>query len=298
MTHQQPPLSERDEEIITAVHTYRYLTLDQVTRLFFGPASKNYAGQYLLRLTKYGMLARFPLPTSQKGNRSYIYTLSSKGTHYLRSIGWDIAGRSTEEPPSYKHLTHTLAVNDFLIAATLLPRNVEGVTLRNLYSEWMLKCSPLRLRPAVETGRSQSPHTTHQQSVIPDGWLDFRLRCEGKTIRFAVWVEIDLQTEEEKQFRQKVRSLHTIATSNVCLQQLGVKAFTIAIANMHGGVKRRDQLRGWAKQELILLGKLADASLFLFTSLPDGELNPQMLFLTPSWVSICEDRPLPLLDFS
>ncbi len=57
-------LSEREEEIIQAVYSYRFLTVKQVARLFFAATSTNYAGEYLKRLTDSGLLSRFPLPSS------------------------------------------------------------------------------------------------------------------------------------------------------------------------------------------------------------------------------------------
>src|SRR6266699_5035456 len=134
MVHQFRPLTQRDGDILQAVYCYQYLTVQQITRLFFSvhsQRSQNHAGQYLKRLAEAQWLIRFPLPSTHKGNRAFVYTLGYMGVKYLHSLGFDASPscRKDKPAPSYQHMQHTLCLNDVLIAAALLPQRVPTVLL-------------------------------------------------------------------------------------------------------------------------------------------------------------------------
>ncbi len=276
MTHQAPTLSERDGQMLQAVYTYQYLTLAQITRLFFSARSlrsKNHAGQYVKRLAEEQWLVRFPLPSTHKGNRAYVYTLGYKGMKYLHTLGFDASPSSCQAKPapSYQHMQHTLCLNDVLIAAALLPRRVPTILLCDMQHEWILKQKPLHV-PSPDSPSNGRKHTSTQvTSVIPDAWLDFRLCLNGITYQTAVWLE---------------------------LEEFGAQNITIAFATT-AGEKRQEQLRLWTRQELSLLEKISDADLLLFTSLPPtSDLDPEWFFLSPVWTTPLTNTPVPLLDLS
>jgi hypothetical protein len=303
MTDQALTLSERDGHILQAVYTYQYLTLAQITRLFFSARSqrsKNHAGQYVKRLAEEQWLIRFPLPSTHKGNRAYVYTLGYMGLKYLHSLGFDASPscRKTKPAPSYQHMQHTLCLNDVLIAAELLPKRVPSVMLADMQHEWILKQKPLHVSPADIPGNGGRPTGTQMTTVIPDAWLDFRLSLSGITYQTAVWLELDRGTEEQKQFRRKVRGLYDASLSETYRQEFGAQNIIIAFATT-AGEKRREQMRQWTRQELSVLQKISDADLLLFTSLPQTyDLDPEWLFLSPVWTTPLTNTPVPLLDLS
>ncbi len=303
MTHQALTLSERDGQILQAVYTYQYLTLAQITRLFFSARSqrsKNHAGQYLKRLAEEHLLVRFPLQSTHKGNRAYVYTLGYKGMKYLHTLGFDASPSSCQAKPapSYQHMQHTLCLNDVLIAAALLPKRVPSILLCDMQHEWILKQKPLHVPSPDTPGNGRKPTGWQLTSVIPDAWLDFRLCLNDITYQTAVWLELDRGTEEQKQFRRKVRGLYQASYSETYRQEFGAQNIIIAFATT-AGEKRQEQMRQWTKQELSLLGKISDADLLLFTSLPPtGDLDPEWLFLSPIWTTPLTNTPLPLLDLS
>ena len=303
MTHQALTLSERDGQILQAVYTYQYLTLAQITRLFFSARSlrsKNHAGQYVKRLAEEQWLVRFPLPSTHKGNRAYVYTLGYKGMKYLHTLGFDASPSSCQAKPapSYQHMQHTLCLNDVLIAAALLPRRVPTILLCDMQHEWILKQKPLHV-PSPDSPSNGRKHTSTQvTSVIPDAWLDFRLCLNGITYQTAVWLELDRGSEEQKQFRRKVRGLYQASLSEIHRKEFGAQNITIAFATT-AGEKRQEQLRLWTRQELSLLEKISDADLLLFTSLPPtSDLDPEWFFLSPVWTTPLTNTPVPLLDLS
>jgi hypothetical protein len=303
MTHQARTLSERDGHILQAVYTYQYLTLAQITRLFFSARSqrsKNHAGQYLKRLAEEQWLIRFRLPSTHKGNRAYVYTLSYKSLKYLHTLGFDASPscRKDKPAPSYQHMHHLLCLNDVLIAAAILPKRVPNILLYDMQHEWMLKQKPLHVPSPDTPSNGWKRSGTHMASVIPDAWIDFRLCLNGITYQTAVWLELDRGTEEQKQFRRKVRGLYQASCSETYRQEFGAQNITIAFATT-AGEKRREQLRQWTRQELSVLQKISDADLLLFTSLPQTyDLDPEWLFLSPVWTTPLTNTPVPLLDLS
>src|SRR5438874_426734 len=173
MPRHDQPLREREEDILHAVYTYQYLTLTHVTRLFFSERSeksKRHAGDYLKRLTGEGFLHRFPLPTTGRGNRAFVYTPAGKGLKLLASLGIDppASTHSCKPAPSYQHIQHTLSLNDILIAAALLPRSASEISLETMQHEWMLRQRPLRASLSASAGTGAKHEDAIPTTVIPD----------------------------------------------------------------------------------------------------------------------------------
>lgn len=290
-------ISERDDEILHAVYTYRYLTALEVTRLFYSKGSLKYVRDNLSALVENDYLFRFNLPTTTLGKSPYVYTLGSKGIKYLKSL--DVKEMFTFRPSverevSYQHLHHTLSLNDFLIAASLLTRLEPSISLFDLRHEWYLKHTPLSVKV---TGDTQSGQKTETITVVPDAFLDFRFRVNGKYRGSPIWIELDRGTEAVKQFKRKIRGIITAVLSPQYEILFNTKAVTIAFATTANGT-RLANMRLWVKQELTQLGKQAESSLFLFTKLPEGELDPRNVFLAPVWYLPDDERPVSLLDLS
>jgi len=279
-------LSARDSDILEAVYQYHYLTVEQVTRLFFGKNSGHYSNEQLKRLFTTGFLFRFPLPDSSRGNKVFIYTLATKGINYLKDLGkeHEVYFRPGDAPPSYEHLRHELALNDFLIAASLLPKVEPSVTLAKLLHGWQLHHTAIKVAIRGET-----------ISVVGDGWLDFRYQVGTHTYQTAVWVEIDRRSEFSKQFRRKVKGLVAAVTIPAYKSLFGTDVVTIAFATPMGHA-RMQAMRTYVMEVLTEMGRIHEASLFLFTALPN-ELDAKTLFLCPVWQTIHGD-PVPLLDLS
>src|SRR5579884_3300088 len=110
-------------------------------------------------------------------------------------------------------------------------------------------------------------------------------------------VELDRGTESSKKFKRKIRGLLAVVFSNQYEELFHTKAVTIAFATTALGT-RLATMRSWVKQELTQLQKLAESSLFLFTKLPEGDLDPKTLFLAPTWYLPDDERLMPLLDLT
>ena len=277
-------ISASDDAIICSVYRYHFLTAIQVCRLFYDPDSLKFVRSKLKRLTDLGYLHRLLLPTVSLGKPAFIYTLGRKGINYLRSAGFEDFHRfrpSGQEEHSYFFLRHTLAVNDFLIAAECLRDSVPGVVLADFAHERDLKKTPVVVKTKAD----------EKVGVIPDAWLDFHL--DGK-LRVSVILELDRGTVQQKPFARKLRGL--LAYSQGPYQEFfGSDALTIAFA-CTAGPHRCEQMRRWCEDVLKETKSEQDSEIFLFTSLEeDQEWDPKTLFLDPIWHQPFSKTPVALL---
>src|SRR5688572_15509056 len=106
---------------LSALHRYYYLTSRQLCRLLYSRGSLTYIQTKLAKLVRAGYVQRVWMPKrSACGSSPAVYTLARRGLNHLRSLGIDVPSRrhpSEVEGLSYLFLSHTLALNDLLIAA-------------------------------------------------------------------------------------------------------------------------------------------------------------------------------------
>ena len=299
------------ERILEALYRYHFLTIEQVTRLFYSRGSMTTVRSILSELAKSQYALYLYLPRSTPtGSLPKIYTLARRGINYLKALGYDVPTRfhpSEQEEKSFLFLRHTLAVNDVLIAATTLEKRYPAITLFDFVHERVLKRQePITVSYEVLTAEGKrvldkdGKPVTETIRVIPDALMDFRIDQPDmdKTYRFCVLLELDRATIEEKNFRKKVRGLLTFIKSGDSLKRFGTKLPTIVFVNAVGGEKRREQMRRWTEAEL---KKSKEphfwTQLFMFTDVPpEGEIDNETLFLSPVWYTPFSTKPLVLLS--
>ncbi len=135
-------------------------------------------------------------------------------------------------------------------------------------------------------------------TLIPDAFLQFvKQKKKGKDKNLPRLLELDRNTTEQKHFRRNLRARIEFIKEEGYKKLLGTPTITFAYANSEGGVKRREELRAWARKELADTSEqrwLSD--LFLFCDLPHV-LEPKQLFLAPCWYTpFADDKPLSLLE--
>lgn len=263
------------ETILKSFYTYYYLTAKQVCRLHYSPGSFTRVEKLLKELKDNTYLQWDFLPVKRRfGSSPAYYMLAKRGVSYLRRLGFDV---SILPYPSEKKelkslfLPHTMTVNDFLIASSLLPRVTPEISLCELRHELRMK-------------------RTMKSPVIPDGWLDFRRHNE----QICFWLEVDRGTEEAKVFRQKLRSLVAFAKSSY-QAVFETPSLTIVFATTAGNVRLERMLK-WTEQELTQMHETVESDLFRFAIIPEGELDPSWLFFEPFWCRLFRETPLALLD--
>lgn len=271
--------SPGDTAILEAISRYNILSAQQVCRLLYKPGSLTYVQTKLKHFTDLNLCQRFFLPrTTRAGSAPSLYTLARKGLNYLRSQGTDVDHRyrpSEKREHGYLFLSHTLAINDVLIASELLGQRVSGITVESMLNESDLKKSPTY----IQEGDAKVP-------VIPDGWVDFRI---GGNRQMCLAIELDRGSEEQRRWRRKVRSL--LAWANGPYQErFGTPSLTVTVIATPGQKRQLDLLR-WTESELVALGQERYADMFRFTSILADAVEPEEFFFSPCWYRPFDRRP-------
>lgn len=287
-------ITPAEHAVLEAHYRYYYLTNDQLCRLLYKKGSLTTVQTRSKSLWERNLLLRKFLPrTTQHGSAPSVYGLDRKGFQYLEDHGFEppTRFRPSEGPASYLHLYHTLACNDFFIAAELACRQNPTLTLQSFLHERVLKQQPFHVELTLTDPNGH--RRSERYPVIPDGWLDMRVSGPWpKPRRFCISLEIDRATLDQKRWRARIRALVAWA-DRPYQERFQTDSLTIAVVAETGDRRRRDLL-DWTARELTTLGK-DNAELFLFSSGPVAEVTPSDLFLSPRWYQPFEDEPVPLL---
>src|SRR5437763_3883444 len=195
---------------------------------------------------------------------------------------------------SYPHLHHVLDLNDFLIAARLLTKDVPAISLVETRHDLDLKKTPVQV--TVERRLPYGDRIDEKITVIPDGWLDFRMAVADrpKPRRRCIVVELDRGTTSVAPFKEKLRALYGYAISEEYQELFGTNLCMVAYATT-AGQQRLRQMIEWCETELEQQRLEHEANLYRFACLPDGEYNPQEIFCSPVWYKPFENEPVRLL---
>jgi hypothetical protein len=283
-------LTAVEEKLLLALYRFHYLTIDQiVSYLGLSSNSTNWIRkklrslldrefvdtQFLPRMTPYG---RLPL----------IYMLGTEGINHFKELGYSVSYHSPKERiRSFLFLTHTLELNNLLIAACALSRVVPEITLTGFKHERVLKHMPCK----VDVGNGK------KSSVVPDGWLDWQLEkpfgAPGSD-RFSVFVELDRDTEDISQYKPKIRAY--LAFADGAYTAFGSESFNVVFLVAEGADRRLQQLRKWTLEELTAQKAVQYCVFFKFALLPRSPIDPVSLFLAPHWFSLEDDRQASLIE--
>ena len=295
----RPNIIHSEHEILCSLNQYYLLAAPQVQRLHYSPKILHHAQTMLKRLYEKNLALRtYYLKSAYYGGQlannktAFVYSVSSQSQRYLQDIGIEIDYKFRPEEEithSNQHLLHTLAVNDFLISASLLAKGDPRIRLEQLRHERQLKREPDR----VEVERADG--VREQVAVIPDGWVQFFVLPEGqeRPLEFAIALERDRGTTDQKAFRQRIRA--RVAWSQGPYQQhFGTSSLTIAYVVSPAG-KRLADVRKWTEAELETLGRRG-SEIFLFTDVDPAAVPPAELFLSPCWYEPFKAESVALID--
>jgi len=174
-------LTDRDVDIIRAVHRHRFLTSDQIVYLFSG------SKQLRMRLTQLWRNRLLDRPTIQVeryraggGSRPTVYALGNKGADVLNSLDGlrraqiDWTGKNREV--GHVFLEHALQVADFLLKLEMSVREIPGLELitfdeilSNSPQETRRKRNPAGWKVSIPVG-----NTIVETSIYPDAIFGVR----------------------------------------------------------------------------------------------------------------------------
>lgn len=215
----------------------------------------------------------------------YYYVLGNKGIEYLKSIGYSFSDSyrpSKEIGQSYLHLLHKIGLNDVVISAALLKGQTPDYSLAAFKLERELAKNPFH---TLWHGKSKG--------LVPDAFLDLRqLLADGRQRRTPVFIEFDRGTEQEEIIRWKAHAFATMMKTEWYKTQFGINSISVVFITFEGE-KRREQLRGWIREELHGEDRSL-VSCFLCSAQPqppDARVWLFPCFYTP----FVEDKPIALL---
>ena len=224
-------LRPKHHAMLRAVYQYHLLTNELLVKAV-GYSEKSLAEvQRLtrqLKLSEYVLSLQLPVI---RGNAPLVYTLSRKGLKYLAAAGFDIRDyfrpcKETEK--GYLFLKHTLALNDFLIAAANLVKSAPLYSLSSFIHERTLKQTPFKIAVTRYVGGQVKKETV---ILIPDAYLDFRFTKESrKEEKIPVLLELDRGTIEQKNFRKKIRAYSEFIKNEGYKKAFAIKRVTVAFA--------------------------------------------------------------------
>lgn len=270
------------QQILTAVGRFQYLSAMQVARLLFSVGSLTYVRRHLMELFHAAYLRRIFLPTiTPLGSSRAIYCLDRKGYRHLKATGMAPEGRfHADEQPTreWLFLQHTLAANEILIAAHLLPRSGSGVTLAQMRTERELKRAMVYV-----------PDGDVQIGLAPDSWLDLRQGAHQSCLA----IELDRGTVERKSLQRKIGAYLEYARGPY-QAAFGTQSLTVVFVTT-SGQHRVNELLKWTEAALKARGAENRADLFRFAALDAALIEPDDLFFTAHFARPFAAVPVSLL---
>ena len=212
-------LTERDIQVVLAVHRYRVLRREQIQQLFF--PSQNTANERLKRLYQHGFLERRQVPVEYgEGTAQALYLLEEKGADLVaEQLGIDreeITWRAAHNQVGTAFLDHTLLVNQVRLTFELAAQEA-GYGIPSWIGEEELKANPEYVNIPMSTGKWS------RVAVIPDGY--FVLDLGDKRAHF--FLEVDRATEANKRWGQKVQAYLEYTRSGKYTERYGTRSLRV-----------------------------------------------------------------------
>jgi hypothetical protein len=284
-------LTPREEEILRAVSVYRFVTVQDITHLFFSRGSVTYARSLLARLCggrdyqEREYLFRFPMATQSRGSPENVYTLGQLGREFLESLGqtvaWD-SRPSTTGRLSHSYLSHQLLLTRAVCAAAYWCRMQPAFSLVDIRLSYELARHPLlsqSTQSSGERGRSLA--------ALPDAWL--LMERVADSAHFPMLLEVDRATEYQEQFRSHVKARLAFIRSGDYTEVFQTPAVLICYLTTGQSEGHRETrvktMAAWTQDVLTEMQMERWAGIFRFTSAVYERLyeDAHTLFEKPVW---------------
>lgn len=291
-------LNSKEEAILTAVGELHHVTALDITYLLFSPTSLTHVREVLSRMAgnaDYGdrqLLYRYPLPNTQQGTKTRVYSLGVKGREILTE-------KSHYRPPyklrklSYSHIFHHLAVTRLVCSANYSCMRREDMRL-------------VRTQLGFELARTMAMVTAGKKDIsttlpVPDAWFLFARLSGGVHKHFMpIWLEVECGTKGSHRFKRDLLNRIEFIQSGEFRKLFEAPGATIAYVTPaeHSSAEHssyRKAICRWTQEFLSDLEIENWANIFRFTSVVFDEIYTTPLFLeAPVWYTPYSPTPLPL----
>lgn len=276
-------ITPRIEEVLRAVHFYRYMTAIDITHLMFSPGALTHVRD-ILRLLCGGedyaenqYLFRFPIPHLTAGKTEKVFTLGAKGRDFLIKEGLPVDWYF--RPQHTKHLTHGLITHNLTLTRFLVACRVFTVK-----SDFTI--TNMRISYGLAKGGYK---------VIPDAWIHL---MRGNT-NYPLLVEVDHGTAYKDRLREHIKSRIEFLQSGEYQKVFKSRGCMIAYITT-GEFKeyKNTRLRFMverAKEALKEMRLESWASVLRFAAVERKSLLTTPLFEAPVWMRPDTDSPVTLL---
>ena len=296
VTEKPLTLTAKDEEILKAIYTYRYVTTLDIAHLLFRPTYLPYVRSRLARLAggkdlqENTYLCRFSLPSSA-GNRERIFTLGSKGRGFLQGVHGYVVDWFFEPAKfkffSYSAILHHLLLTRFLIACQWWCKSREDFTLIEERVSYEISRQP----PKISIDKKTVP-------VIPDAWL----LLEKDSEKYAVLFELDRGMEFQQKFKEHVKARIAFIRSGQYAKLFGVPGVIVSYVTTGQTPQYRNTrvktMNAWTREVLAELNLKNWGGIFRFASVEFDSLYDQAvrLFEEPVWLRPDMKEAVSLFD--
>ena len=205
-------ITDNDLRIVRLVYDLRLLSQSQLERLLGRSAST--VQRLLRRLYDHRYLERVFLPVAHFGSSPALYILDQQGVELLRRQGTEDFSTQPSRSLSPMFLEHTLAINDFRIAATQAVEQC-GWHITTWLTEGEIKADYDRVRIPSQRGTV---------ALVPDGYFSICVPGRGTTHFF---LELDRGTMTLQRFRDKVAAYVTYYKTGAYSKRYGAQGFRV-----------------------------------------------------------------------
>ena len=287
-------ITDRDLDLLASLAQHRFLSGEQLGRLFFPGTDARRVRRRCRILFDHGLINRVAVTAQPtRGVPNYLYVLTDTGAELVSaSLGrpaqaYRLAGRRLIS------LCHQHLVNDFFVTMTQATRRGSW-QLEQWKHEWALKVSDGKGGRRAERIRIEDPDQPQAQfvTVLPDAYFTLQ-QDNGQT--HAFFFELDLSTHSLRRWRQRAFAFTNYADpdkGNRFQRRFGHPTFRVLV------VTPRDQQQRRTRNIVRTIEKAVGRSqLFLVTSL--DQLTPDNgLIHAAIWHRVGGQRPGPMIQLS
>lgn len=273
-------LMPRDLDILDDLSSYRFLSVPQVTALYFGSAAT--AEGRLRQLHDAGLVVRVFMPVRPfDKTATTIYALGAKGAALLAPRHEGVRPRhlTPKDRRSALFLDHTLRRNDVRICLELLDRTLPRFHLLT----WKQAPEDVRGAAIVRSptgGQVRVP-------VVPDGFFAFRMRG----VVTAYCLEVDMGTVNTEKMLARYRAYQTWWREGGAARKFGPAP--LRVLTMTSTPSRMETLRRLGR---LALPRTTRSGLLWFALLRVADIADPLKLLRGGWLTAaCElqsERPL------
>jgi hypothetical protein len=290
--------------MLEACARYQYMTVEHWVRFFDDDGKRRYLQRRSQALTDHGYLIRLYItPLGGRGKGRSIFTHGASGRDYATSLGIRVPKRFRPidvRNLTPRHLAHSEDLTDTLLSFDRLSRRDDRITMSEMLHERFLfeqrfKVSVSFTDPMTGEIRQEPKEVTSDAFVKVGGQV-------GNTRRiFPIMIEVDRDTEQQIDFREKIAKLYAFGTSEMYERLYQARSFNVAFviqAPKRNPLERLAEVVTWTERELRQRHLEHDAVSFSFCALDPEATSPQDLWLGANWLHPFGTTPHALIDLS